>query len=314
MAWSPDGSSIAAASRYGQDLSVWDRSGKMVSRFTIFGGGPYVSNSLAFVDGASRLIFHPPEKTDNDISFVVWDVASGRSVESVTGPAPGANYPFNRAQHFAVSPDQKLAVVVPYTGKAVAIYETKSWQRIRVVDFPFQASSLCFFPDSRRIVLGAAVGGRWAVLDAASGETSGPFVAYERPEAIVGIGAVAVSPTGDLVLTGIGMVNLVGDAYRSPEVIAWSNSIGPADIWRISDGSRVTSSPGAQAPIWQAVWDPKGRFIAFVDQKNRLFVARPSGAPITRIELQTAFSLAVAQDGDRLAVTNGNELVIYEVF
>jgi hypothetical protein len=29
--------------------------------------------------------------------------------------------------------------------------------------------------------------------------------------------------------------------------------------------SRVTSLPGAQHPIWQAVWDPKGRFIAFIE-------------------------------------------------
>jgi hypothetical protein len=53
VCWAPDGSALAAASWYGVDLTVWDKSGSVRSTFQR-DGGPYLFNSLAFDISASR--------------------------------------------------------------------------------------------------------------------------------------------------------------------------------------------------------------------------------------------------------------------
>jgi hypothetical protein len=81
IAWSADGSRLAAASNYGTDLTVWD-------------------------------------------------VASGKEIENVPGPAPGQNPAFNVAYHFTLSPDQSRVAIAPARNDFahVVIYDTLAWK------------------------------------------------------------------------------------------------------------------------------------------------------------------------------------------
>jgi WD40 repeat protein len=57
VAWSPDGSKLAAASDYGNTLSVWSRLGKPLVKINRPGEGPEVSGSIAFADDSRELVF-----------------------------------------------------------------------------------------------------------------------------------------------------------------------------------------------------------------------------------------------------------------
>src|SRR5271154_1544828 len=155
VTWAPDGSALAAASWYGEDVTVWDRSGSVRSTFKRIGGGPYVFNSIAFVDRASALVLPPPQTPDNSTCLDVWDVATGQVLKTVLGPDPDSNdYARNRAQQFAVSADQSIAAAAPGVGGAVAIYETKNWTRTGTFKTNDWVSSLALFPDGRRLAVG----------------------------------------------------------------------------------------------------------------------------------------------------------------
>jgi WD40 repeat protein len=131
VTWSPRGSALAAASDYGDVLSVWDQAGHLINQIKRTGGGPTLGGSLAFVNGSSQLMFPPPETSNNSTAFAVWDVSTGTIIRTVDGPQPGDDYPLNRADHFMATPDQTLLVTATRGGKGwkgfqknVTIYDT----------------------------------------------------------------------------------------------------------------------------------------------------------------------------------------------
>jgi WD40 repeat protein len=318
VAWSPDGSALAAASWYGEDLAVWDRFGSVLSKFKRIGGGPFPENSLAFLRGSSELLFPPPETTDNAACVAVWDVTTGRIVKTVPGPAPEANdYARNRARHFVVSNDQIFAAAAPTVGGAVAIYETKSWRQTGTLKIDYGVGSLAFFPDGRRLAVGALTKGHFLVIDTDSAQIIADFAPYANKYANIGIGAITVSADAQLILTGIGLVSIPGEYYRVPEARTWDQLVPPAvSVWRVSDGSFVAGFAAARYPIRQAAWDPKGRFVAFVDNAATLFIWNPlaSQESVIKISLsKLALSLAITSNGDRLAVTDSDGVKTYRI-
>lgn len=324
VAWSTDGTRLGAASQYGGVLTVWDQTGHLVNRIQRNGGGPTLGGSLAFVQGSSQIVFPPPGAADNDAAFSVWDTGSGRIVKTVSGPQPGGDYPFNRADHFMTSPDGTTLAMATRAGpggnKNIAIYDTRSWRLLRTVAVPFALSSLCVFGDGRLLGLGSVSSGQMLVIDPFSGTTISDIRAYEESKyGHVSLGAIAGSPTGDLILTGVSSWVLNGGEYfNTPEQRAWDSSMSSTEavrLFRVKDGARLASFPYARGPIRQASWDPRGRYVAFVDSERGLFLwSALQRDGYKKVELPSkTLALSVSPDGDRIAVTTDSGVLVYSV-
>lgn len=318
VCWAPDGSALAAAGWFGADLTVWDKSGSVRSTFQRFGNGPYVFNSLAFVNGASALLLPPPHTQGDITCLVVADVTTGKILKTVPGPDPDSHdYARNRADNFAVSADQGIAAAAPGIGGAVAIYETKNWAQTGTFKSNYGVSSLALFPDGRRLAVGGLTRGHFYIVDTASARIIADVAAYVTKFAYPSIGTIAVSPDGEFVVTGIGLTTIPGEYYRAPEARTWEQFVPPAvSVWRVSDGSHVAGFGAVRHPVRQVAWDPKNRFVAFVDSASTLFIWQPMAAEknIQRISLSgNTLSVAVDPSGDRLAVTYGGGVKVYRI-
>jgi hypothetical protein len=86
-------------------------------------------------------------------------------------------------------------------------------------------------------------------------------------------------------------------------------------LLQVKDGAVVARFKDAKAPIRHAAWDPKGRFVAFVDNDRDLFLWAPwTGVPYTRVELPTgSMALAVSPSGDKVAVTTDFGVRLYVI-
>ena len=319
VAWASDGSAIAAASDYGGVLTVWDSNGHRIQQITVTGGGPALGGSIAFVAGSSQLVFPPPDAVPNSAAFSVWDVASGAIVRTVSGPQPNDDYPLNRALHFMTSPDQAFLAAATFGNRGsgnlernVIVYDTRSWRVVQTMKVLPGVGSLCVFGGGRLIGLGTIAGGRISVRDLVSGITVKEIQAYEEsPYGDLELRTVAGSPAGDLVMTGVGLVFLKG---TRKEYEAWAASIESARVFRIQDGARIASFSGARTPVRQAKWDPKGRYVAFVDSGDGLFLWEPSIGSVKKVHVPGAsLSLDIAPDGDRIAVTTNKGVSVYSV-
>ena len=64
-----------------------------------------------------------------------------------------------------------------------------------------------------------------------------------------------------------------------------------------------------------AKWDPKGRYVAFVDNDRGLFFWVPwKGLSYKKINLPTrTLALSISPDGDRIAVTTDSGARVYSV-
>jgi len=206
VAWSADGSRIAAAIEYGSQIVVWDRSGRRLYEFPVGPGtGPNVQGSLAFGEGNSQVLFVPPRAAPSDVALSVYDVTSGQVVRNVTGPEPGLGAPFNQAGDFTTSPEQGLLATDTLhrgsKGVNVAIFDTSDWRFIRGFPILRGPTSLNFFAKGQKIVAGS-VWGVATVLDAASTGPPRQFQALGAANAGPDVSAVAGSPDGELIFVG----------------------------------------------------------------------------------------------------------------
>lgn len=321
--WSPDGAVLAAASDYGGVLTAWDRNGHVINQFKRLGDGPAVSGSLAFVQGSSQLVFLPPPAVGNSAALAVWDVATGEIIRVENGPQPGADYPLNRAEHFMTSPDQTmLAAATNGTvgsknlEKNVIVYDTRSWRVLQTAKFVPGVTSLSVFGEGRLLGLGSISGGHIGVLDFRTGVVVHQIPAYEESKyGSFTLGAIAGSPGGDLIFAGVGSMLLKGEYRDSPDQRKWADSLDSVRLLRVKDGSRVAALSSARVPIRQAVWDPKGRYVAFIDSAQGLFLWAPwRNLDCKKVDLPSpTLSVAVAPDGNEIAVTTNRGVRVYSI-
>jgi WD40 repeat protein len=326
VAWSRDGSTLAAASDYGGVLTVWDKTGRLLNQIRRAGGGPTLWGSIAFANGSSQLVFPPPQDAKNGDSFSVWDISTGKIIRTEIGPQPDGDYPLNRAQQFATSPDQTLLAVA--TGgnrgtkdlqKNVISYDPRTWNVIYTKKVLPGIGSLCVFADGKLIGVGSMSSGLVSILDAKTGDTVRELSAYPDSEyGFFSVGAIAGGPSADLVFVGIGAGVLSGKYSSTAEQRAWDtamSSTNAAQIIRLKDGAKIASFDVAKAPIRHASWDPQGRFVAFVDHSSGLFLWAPwASSGYLRLDLPSpALSVAVSPDGRRVAVTTDHGVRVYSV-
>jgi WD40 repeat protein len=324
VTWAADSRTLAAASDFGITLSVWTRKGALLRRIFRASAGPVLGGSIALLDNRQSLLFSPPGNAKSDEALGIWDVTTGKITGALTGPQRGGERRRNVAAHFSLAPDQRFLVAVTAAGKDeganLVTYDSQRWSQIyasKVVS----SSSVCIFGAGSKIAVGATLGGMVTVLQATTGRPLTTFQAYTPSQyGSYSIGALAGSPAGDLILTGIGSGILYGRFLQGPPHEAqqtWEQSMeaAPVRMFRIKDGRQIGILSGAGAPIRQAQWDPLGRFVAVVDNDAQLFLWAPWQADW---QLQTALparalSLSIAPDGSEIAVATDAGVQLYSI-
>ena len=326
LAWSPDGERLAAASAYGGRLTVWDRSGRKVVQIIRYGGGPTLGGSITFLQGSSKLVFPPAGDARSDAAVTVWDVASGKVLRSPAGPEPGGDRARNRAYHFAASPDQTRLTTATSAGGPwrtyrvnLWTYDTRNWRLTNTARIEDGVNSLAYFDGGRLIAVGSSPG-RISVLDAASARLLHHFQAYDLSNlGGFDIDAIVGSPDGRWIMASVGAGYIGGPAAATPaggaQAAAWEKSLEPVRMLRASDGARMAALTAPTTPIRRAAWDPKGRYVAFLDYAGKLFLWRYPFSPRSyeKIDLgaNNTLALAISPDGDHIAVPATNGVSVY---
>jgi WD40 repeat protein len=255
----------------------------------------------------------------------VWDIATGKIVANVGEPEPSGVWPHNTAMGFCVSPNGRyLAVASDGTNfyRNLAIYDTRSWKRLRWWKVPEDPFSISCSLDGKFIFTGSFFGS----VSIVRADGKEPPRTYRARDKFAGYGlatidSVAGSPNG--LYTVIGAVG-VGPPDRPPRSPAeatrerdWGNSLPIASVLRLADGRRVADfiEPNSVINPNAIAWDPQGRYIAFVDINRRLVLWRPfePRPSYLKISVPDAFWFAVSPDGDRIAVPSGSGMIIFTV-
>jgi WD40 repeat protein len=324
VAWSRDGSALAAASNFGSDIYVWDASGRPITHISRPGEGPVVDGSISFARGSSQLVFPPPATSAPDSGAAVWEVANGEISQLIVGPQPGDDYPLNRFRHFDSTPEQTVLAASTSGNRGFArlksnltLYDMNSWKILGTTVVPQGIASLCIFGQGQYVAVGTLSSGGVFIFDSQNLHQTARWATFRESESgLYSIGAIAGSNDGKLIFAGIGTVTLTG--AESAEQASWASRLSTSDavqLLQVKDGAVVARFKDAKAPIRHAAWDPKGRFVAFVDNYRDLFLWAPwTGAPYTRVELPTgSMALAVSPSGDKVAVTTDFGVRLYVI-
>ncbi len=318
LAWSPDGSRLAVAN--GDRIELFDNSGNSMGGFDTNGSKIIFLQLLAFVNGASQLLVPVESAASEDAALDVREVPDGRTIFTLRH-APNAIFRPNGIDNLAVSLDQRRVAVGEGVLHGFLVFGTddgKKWHEISHEISPDPealhsgAESLCFFSDGKLLAVGGGEG-HFYVADSTTGKVLKEFRAYDAPGIDDNI-VIAVSPKGDFILTGL---DPVAKDYRATrQSLLWEESDHPmVYIWRASDGKEIAGFRDPGKLIRNALWDPKDRFVAFVDTDS-LVVWQPmiAGENYIRVKLGTLSStLAITHDGKALAVSSGNYATVYDI-
>lgn len=310
VAWSSDGSELAAASNYGRVLTIWDRNGHLMKKIARIGDQVEVSPStLTFINGASQLIFSVPAGSEDDSAFAVWDTTSGDVVRVVKGPNPGGDYPENRESSISIAPDQSYVVIAASFGKKnnIAVYDSKLWKVTASASLASGAASVSVFGHGQLIAATSVLGGEVSIINPRTGAVLRQFAAYNPSKYTTWTTTVCGNPAGDLVVVGAGVLQVNGWYYagkKGQQANEEAASREAVRMFRTKDGTLLGSLVGAHGPIERVMWDPNGNFVAVLDRDSNMFLWAPwSKSPVHRIKVPyQAYSLAISPGGDMIAV------------
>src|SRR4051794_8768836 len=110
IAWSPDGSKLAALSSFGSLITIWDthswRKTREISQF----GGTYAEDSLAWTSDGMVIASAGAKVPEEGIySLNLWNPDTGELVRRILGPpVPEGAWKHNQAAKFVLSNDRSL--------------------------------------------------------------------------------------------------------------------------------------------------------------------------------------------------------------
>jgi WD40 repeat protein len=324
LAWSPNSTQLAAATDADDTITVWDAAGRELAHFST--GMPRAGQSIAFAPDDLHILFWPPDGMSDDVALVVRELPSGRVVHIVEGPDPGGGYDANHPDSFSVTPERGLVAMNAVGGRQhqinLAIADTKAWTFDRKYSIEHGVTLMSFFSNGQRL----ATGGELLRIH------STPSYAPPSQQFQVSGGGMALagSPDGHFVF------------IDHSQTLATPSGA----VLRAADGMQVAAFPlPANALVDQAEWDPKGRYVAFLDQNNELVLWRPFDARASYEKIifsghspnciwQFANSLggllagpagiiagcrpavrqiALSPDGARIAVATSNGIFVYSI-
>ena len=311
FAWSSDGQKIATNSNYGRNITIWSADGKRERDLVRhLRNGPYVGNSIAFLNGGT-LLLTPPEneggETENKI-FSVWDVVPGTVVRDVIGPFPAKNFRFNEARIFTVSRDESKVAVISSAllNQPVTVYSTHDWSTFKQfalsnsVGSSGTATSVAFSPDGGQLAIGT-LDGRVELYDLNAGVPPKILRAYDSGD-LIPIAALAFSPNGKFLAAGAG---LTLDAYRS---------LPSLKLWRLNDANLVGSLLPSAMPVRKISWNREGKIIAVAAGDASVRLGSPIATP--KEEWKTikfsapVMSIDFSPNSDELGIASGPTLTI----
>lgn len=315
VAWSPDGSRLVVSRDMGGRLDIVERNGEILSEISGI-SGPNLEQSIGFVRGASQVLFTGEENRDfHFVSFDLWDAETGKRVRRINGPleADARGLTANKASDFSISPDQRLVAMLGRDHNDLVIFRTDTWGVVQKITLsgnnPMSAPQ--FFPDSRRVAV-SALFSQIIIFDALSGKELFRFK-IPGTEDYVPTKSPATYPANSIVINPDQTLLFAGADLRfvpCPEMFCAKDGV---QVFRLSDGARIATFNAA--PVHGAGWDPKGRYIAFVD-RNHLYLWQPVGRKqgYIKLDLPTdTYSMAISPDGQHIAVTLYDGYIIYDV-
>jgi WD40 repeat protein len=260
IAWSPDGSKLAALSSFGSLITIWDtHSWRKIREISQF-GGTYAGDSLAWThDGMVLASAGAKVPEDGIYSLNLWNPNTGELVKRIVGPpVPEGAWKHNQAAKFVLSNDRSLlAMTFLHTHDQLIIFDTSNWTINRVLDIPVpssaqrgSATSFAFSPNNKVIAITNSRDLQTISLE--DGSVIFSILAYEHSDPHAGpiVDSLTYSPDGNVI---------AGAATFFPSLI---NDTGPVRIWSAANGTLIAKLPTRDSSFGMISWSQDGAKLA----------------------------------------------------
>ena len=260
IAWSSDGSKIAALTNFGSLITIWDthtwRKLREISQY----GGTYAGDSLAWTrDGMVIASAGAKVPEDGIYSLNLWNPNTGELVKRILGPpVPEGAWKHNQASKFVLSNDRSLlAMTFLHVSNQLVVFDTNDWTIKRVLELPVPSSAQMgsarsFAFSSTNDVVAIANSRDIQTINLQDGSVVFSVLAYEQSKPHVGpiVVSLAYNPDGNLI---------AGVPTFFP---ATPDDTGPVRIWNAANGELVAKLPTGDGSFRMISWSPDGAKLA----------------------------------------------------
>jgi WD40 repeat protein len=260
VAWSPDGTKLAALSSFGSLITIWDthtwRKLREISQY----GGTYAGESIAWTrDGMVLASAGAKVPEDGIYSLNLWNPDTGELVKRIVGPpvSEGA-WKHNQAGKFVLSNDRALlAMTFVHPLDRLIIFDTSTWTIKRVLDIAAPSSaqlgnvtSFAFSPTNK--VIAITNSRELQTISLEDGSVVFSVLAYEhsKPRAGPIVESLAYNPDGSLI---------AGAPIFFPSLI---DDTGPVRVWRAANGELIAKLPTTNGSFRMVSWTQDGAKLA----------------------------------------------------
>jgi WD40 repeat protein len=275
IAWSADGSKLAALSSFGSLITIWDtRTWRKLREISQY-GGTYAGDSLSWTrEGMVIASAGAKVPEDGIYSLNLWNPNTGELVKRILGPpVPEGAWKHNQASKFVLSNDRSLlAMTFLHVSNQLVVFDTNDWTIKRVLELPVPSSaqmgsaeSFAFSPTND--VMAIANSRNLQAISLQDGSVAFSVLAYEQSKPHVGpiVVSLAYNPDGNLI---------AGAPTFFP---ATANDTGPVRIWNAANGALVDKLPTGDGSFRMISWSPDGAKLAAAgaDGMVRLLQIKP---------------------------------------
>jgi WD40 repeat protein len=291
IAWSTDGSKLAALSNFGSLITIWDtHSWRKIREISQF-GGTYAGDSLAWTrDGMVIASAGSKVPEDGIYSLNLWNPDTGELVKRILGPpVPEGAWKHNQAGKFVLSKDRSLlAMTFLHPRDRLIVFDTSNWTIKRAFDIAAPSSaqmgnvtSFAFSPNNKVIAITNSRDLQTISLEDSSVIFS--ILAYGHSDPYAGpiVKSLVYSPDGNVI---------AGAPTFFPSLI---NDAGPVRIWSATNGALIAKLPTRDTSFGMISWSQDGA---------KLAAAGAGGiVQVLQMEPDVSKSKVVFEFGDALA-------------
>lgn len=300
LAWTADSALLISSAPASPGFRVETVTGNVLEEYSV----PYVNIYHAIISTHEIIT-----QTDlrRGVPFEAVDLRNRRVLLQGVDPAPHGPYSAAGNVRFAVRADRSVVAVgygPPHSDQPVTLYDTKTWQPLARLALPSPGPanlwSLQLSDDSKRLAYNAD--GAVAVVDVPTGA-----VVQRLPVAFAT--QFASSPDGQMLAV----------AERGPgESNGYKHQIALAlRVFRVLDGAETGHrTQPATASVTALEWDPRGRFLAYVDGQDVHLWNTQSGSArdvVIKLRSEIVGGLALSPDGRRIAVGDGSAIDLFRI-